>query len=248
MKRLFQTWKDRWSRVSRKKKVLIYSIGIVLSVFLLYIVKDAPTDFENEFRRIEKAHLVGPGNILGSVPIQRNGYNRLLVAEDAEGYILHPYLYGSRGYDFDLHYLEKTGDITFFAEPWERAYDWENVEEYSMTVGIFDTYPEAVRAEIELTLRYQMNTNDPVYEKTYILESKREIPGLFAFQLSERDYNGLGVKGYAIEMLRSLVNPKSYREYYDCCVPATVRLYGEGDTLILEKDMEIISYARRAHE
>lgn len=247
MKKLFQIWKDRWSRVSRKKKVLIYCIGIVLSVFLLYIVKGAPTDFENEFRRIEKAHLVGPGNILGSIPVQRNTYNRLLIAEDTEGYILYPYSYGSGGYDFDLYYLEKTEDITFFAEPRELAYDWENIEEFSMIVGILDTYPEAVRAEIELTLCYQINADDPVDEKTYTLESQREIPGLFTFQLSDRDPNGLGVKGYAIEMLRSLAYPKSYRLYYDCSVPVTVRLYDEEDTLICEKSMELVSYAKQAH-
>lgn len=250
MKKLFQRLKNRWRRVSRKKKVLIYSVGIVISVFLLYVVKDAPTDLENEFRRAEKSHLVGPGNILGSVPIyggSHDAYRQMLVAEDEDGLILYPHHLGSGGYT-RLRYLEKTGDITFFTEPRELAYDWENIKEFSMAVGILDTYPEAVRAEIELTLWDQMNTDDPVYEKTYIMESQREIPGLFVFVLSDRDPNGLGVKGYAMEMLMCLTDPQSYRLYYDCSVPATVRLYGENDALLLEKALEIVSYARRAGE
>lgn len=249
MKKLFKNLKNRWKRVSRKKKVLIYCIGIVVSAFLLYIVKGAPTDLENEFRRAEKANLVGPGNILGSVHVyggSHDAYLQMLVAEDKEGLILYPYHLGSGGYT-KLRYLEKTGDITFFTEPRELAYDWENTEEFSMTVGIFDTYPEAVRAEIALTLSYQINANDPVYEKTYILESQREIPGLFTFQLSEQDATGLWVMGYAMEMLMCLTDPQSYRLYYDCSVPVTVRLYGKDDAPVLEKSMEIVSYARRAH-
>lgn len=247
MKKLFRIWKARWDRVSRKKKVLIYCFGIVASAFLLYIVKDAPTDFENEFRRIEKAHLVGPGNVLGSIPIYGGAYDQMLIAEDAQGIILYPYFNTRGGYDFELRYMEKTGDITFFAEPRELAYDWENIKEFSMTVGILDTYPQAVRAEIELTLRYQINADDPVFEKTYVLKSQREIPGLFAFVLSDSDPNGLGVKGEAMEMLMCLTDPQSSRLYYDCSIPAAVRLYGEGGTLLLAKETEIVSFARRAH-
>jgi len=243
-------WKAWWNKVSRKKKVLIYCIGIVLSVFLLYVVKGAPTDFENEFRRAEKANLVGPGNILGSIPVyggSHDAYNQMLVAEDKEGLILYPYHLGSGGYT-RLRYLEKSGDITFFTEPRELAYDWENTKEFSMTVGILDTYPEAVRAEMELTLRYQVNANDPVYEKTYGLEAQREMPGLFVFTLSDSDPKGLGVKGYAMEMLMCLTDSQSDRLYYDCSVPVTVRLYAQDGKLLLEKDMQIVSYARRAHE
>lgn len=249
MKKLLKNLKNRWNKVSRKKKVLIYCIGILVCAFLLYVFKSAPTDLENEFRRAEKANLVGPGNILGSVPIyggSHDAYLQMLVAEDEEGLILYPYHLGSGGYT-KLRYLKKTGDITFFTEPRELMYDWESIEEFSMTVGILDTYPEAVRAEMELALRYQINADDPVYEKIYTLESQREIPGLFTFQLSDQDATGLWVMGYAMEMLMCLTDPQSYRLYYDCSVPVTVRLYGEGDTLVLEKTMEIVSYARRAH-
>lgn len=250
MKKLLKNLKNGWNRVSRKKKVLIYCVGIVVSAFLLYVVKGAPTDLENEFRRAEKAHLVGPGKILGSVPIyggSHDAYHQMLVAEDEEGLILYPYHLGSGGYT-KLRYLEKTGDVTFFTEPRELMYDWESIEEFSMTVGILDTYPEAVRAEMELTLRYQINVDDPVFEKTYILESRREIPGLFTFQLSDQDATGLWVMGYAMEVLMCLTDPQAYGLYYDCSVPVTVRLYGEKDDLILDKSMDIVSYARRAHE
>ena len=245
MKRLLQLLKKRWSQISRKKKVLLYSIGILISAVLLYSFIGAPADLEQEFRRAEKANLVGPGKILGSIPAY-GAYSQLLIADDGEGIILYPY--GSR-YDqaSDLRYREKTGNITLFTEPQALTYDWERVRDFSMTIGIVDAYPQAVRAELTFTLQYRLNDDDPVYEKTYTLESHREIPGLFAFQLAVLDDNGLGVKGWALEMLMSLTDDHSFRHYYDSVVPVTVRLYDQEDTMLCQESMELVSYARQVH-
>jgi hypothetical protein len=111
-------------------------------------------------------------------------------------------------------------------------------------VFVFDNYPEAVRAELDITL--QATYAGEYFEKAYSLKSTRKNQGYFQFTLSAISPQGLGAEGYALQIF-SLLSGYGGRSLPDAAIPATVRLYDKDDQLICAHTLEIVSVVEQAH-
>lgn len=238
-----------WKRIPRKFRLPILGLGIAALVIALYTFAGSPTlTAEQEYRRAEKAHLVGPAEILGTVELETDlpSYWNMLVADDGDGIIF--FCYGHPDYTkweaTELIYREKTGDITVLGAPFpNEGREKTTIAKYPILV--FDDYPEAVRAELDLTL--QATYGGELFLKTYSMKSQRENAGYFQFTLGSVNPNGLGAEGHALHIL-ALISGYGGRTFPEQTIPATVRLYNEADELICERSLEISSVVKQAHD
>lgn len=242
--------KKLWNRLSRPNRIWILVLGIICLLLMLYTFTGSPSlTIEPQFRRAEKAHLVGPSDILGYTELEtdlRGGHWNMLIADDGEGVIFYCYAYSdpSKIRDTELIYRKKTGDLTVLSAPYPQD-DRTGLTTAALPVFLFDEYPEAVRAELDITL--SITYRGEFFEKTYCLSSVRENPGYFQFTLSTANLQGLGIEGYAIQVL-TLISTYGGRTMPDVSFPAAVRLYNSENELICEESLEITSVVQQAHD
>ena len=231
-----------WGNLSRRVKIAITLLALFLVGFSLYIFIGCPAfTAEQKFRRAEKAHMVGPGRILLTHDFSNNwSYEHMIVADDGDGVIF--YEFSKRfGTLENLYYREKTGNLTVLAAPDMQSSISFDDGSYILPVFLFDNYPKAVKAELEVTL--SETVNNVYFEQTYFLESQREDSGYFKFFLhSESDR---GAEGFA---LRALSGMSGYDDSFNLRPQiVTVRLWNSRDELILEEDILLHCVAGQAH-
>ena len=208
-----------------------------MASFLLYVFSGCPAfTVEEQYRRAEKANLVGPAEILGTVELKDaySVYDRLLLADDGEGVIM--YLY--RADDISNHrlvYREKMGEVTVLAAPSNDVFWWGR-KEIEVPVLVFDSCPAAVRAELELELGCEFNGEE--FQKTY---------SYFLFSIRASASYELGAEGCALSTLAQ-VSGHDFASYVETAIPATVRLYDEAGAKVYEKSLYIRAVAGEAHE
>lgn len=237
-----------WKRIPRKIRLPILILSIAALVLMLYTFAGSPTfSTEQEYRRAEKAHMVGPAVILGETELEMSSnYANMLIADDGDGIIFFCHDYTADLGNFDrseLIYREKTGDITVLSAPFSND-SREKTTLARLPVFVFDDYPDAVRAELDITLSTVYNGE--TFTKDYFLTSKRENPGYFQFHLTSNDPSGLGAEGYAIQVL-TLISGYGGRSLTGTSIPVTVRLYDANDQLICDRSTEITSVVDQAH-
>lgn len=242
--------KTLWNRLKRPYRIWFLILAISLVLLMLYTFSGSPSlTIEPQFRRAEKAHLVGPSEILGYTELEtdlRGGHWNMLIAEDSEGVTFYCYGYSdpSKIRGAELIYRKKTGDLTVLSAPYPQDDRTESTIA-ALPIFLFDEYPEALRAELDITLSTTYKGES--FEKTYQLSSVREQPGYFQFSLSAVNLWGLGIEGYAIQVL-TLISGYGGRTMPEISFPATVRLYNGNDELICETTLEITSPVRQAHD
>ena len=186
--------KQWWNGVSRKKKVLLYFLAVLTMSFLAYWFIGAPAlNWQHRYRRIEKAHFVGPGQILGYEEISGSFYDAAVVARTEEGVIITSMISRVR-YGEMLFYLPMKGKILVTAAPQILTPSEIDLHEETLTVFVVDDYPEAVRAELDLQLfnlqrrylDYQVNLGNRIIE---MLQSGKQDAPLLAQRLSENKNN-----------------------------------------------------------
>lgn len=233
-----------WSRLTHWKKVAVYLPVIALLIYLLYFFAGCPPFSPvHRYYRAARDHLVGPGKVLAHLELEKMDYTDLILAEDEENVIL----YITHEHDFEpaeLACREKTGDLTVLAAPSYRGGSWSVALEQHLPVFLFDEYPEAVRAEMELTLSTHYSGED--FSKTYSLESAREYEGFFQFDIFAHNAEGLKAEGYALYSFSNL-SANALNPHMGTAVPVTVRLYDSNNRLILERQLEVRSTAGQAH-
>lgn len=251
MRKLKQFWKS----IPRKGKIAINLLLMALVSFGIYLFLGCPAfTAEQRYRRAERAHMVGPAKILEIYAPEGSNYQYVLVAEEPGAVIFYLYsdIPGSTG---DLYYREKTGDLTVLAAP-NILPGSSSMQVVDLPVFLFDEYPEALRAELEITL--SETVNDEYFEKTYHLESSREAEGYFHFNIhaeAEGTYtdlygftlpNELGAEGI---VLRQFSQMCGYADSFNLRPqPVTVRLYDESGALILEETLQIRCVSDMAHQ
>lgn len=251
-----------WLNIPRKFRVVINLLATICLIFSLYVLLECPAfTHEQKFRRMEKAELVGPSNILTGIDLQTSGYNHLILAETADAVIL----FQSSDNPWDrgnLIYREKTGPVTVMTVPGLR-YWYHDEAPIDLPVFVFHNEPRAVRAELDLEFgdgmkRYtEVNwtrddeTITTTYEKTWHLESDREMGGVFRFDIHAEpevekvyEYPSYSVtpltsEGYALQVFSSMMEDGD--SYIYGAIPAAVRLYDREDNLILEETLTIRS-------
>lgn len=218
--------------ISRRKRVILNICAIVITAFLYYVFSGCPAlNVTMQYRREEKANLVGPAQILDDIPLTDSSYDRLLLADDGDGVIL--YLYHASGIDNGFFiYREKQGELTLLAAPTIDLYG-PLYKKISLPVMLFDTHPEAVYAELDLEL--SSDYNDKTFQKSYHLTSDRKTEGYFLFHIEAASSYQLGAEGEALGILSQLTHPFYSSSRVKVAFPATVRLFNDKGELIVEQ-------------
>lgn len=236
-----------WHNLSRKVKSIILLTALIPVIFLLYIFIGSPTfTIEQHYRRIEKANLVGPAEILDILELENYSYDRLLLADDEEGIIMYVWNEDDDYLSSQLIYREKQGDVSVYAAPCSRFETWEREQEINLPVFIFDNFPKAVRAELDLEINYTYGNDD--LTRTYSLETTREKSGYFQFTIHAGNSYALRAERHALQILSLLTGHESeVLSATTVSIPATVRLYDESDNLLHESTVLIRSIEGDAH-
>ena len=260
-----KTIKRLWLNIPRKIRIGINILMILLLVFAAYILLDCPAFTPvQQFRRLEKANLVGPAEIIETIDPLNGEYDHVIVADDGDAVILYSYRDFEYRWAWDgFFYREKSDGITVFPAP-THMYFASGKYAVDVPVLLFHDYPDACRAELELTFDERLGIIETeeerdgerirtYFEKSYLLEAHRDIEGYFRFNLHTQsedwyvDEYGLDRgtplenEGFALEIFcRMMDMNRSYLQEY---VPATVRLYDAADNLIVEEDLTIRSVA-----
>ena len=246
--------KHFWSNLPRRVKIAINLLTLFLVGFVLYIFIGCPAFTpEQRFRRLEKAHMVGPARIIDNIELVPYNYLNLILADDGEGVIM--YLYADIHHGTEaFYYREKTGDLTVLAAP-NLEYFTSQDFEVELPIFLFDNYPKAQRAQLQFTLSETLN--DVYFEKEYILDSRREEAGLFRFNLHAESENWyiddygyahgtrLEAEGAALEQFSRMCG---YDDSFNLRPQrVTVRLWDAKDELILEEEILVHCVAGYAH-
>lgn len=246
-------WLQRsWLRIPRPQRAMFNILVILVLYFLIYYFLGCPPlTEEQEFRRMEKANLVGPGVILDTLDQEEYSNCTFLTVAETENGIIFYAKFALR--PPTLSYREKTGDITVLSAPYAPGTAITDACPH-LPVYVFDDYLKAVRAELELRVSnpaYPTNNlygeypNPVAFDNTYRLEARREADGFFRFDIAVPEVSeDAQYHRYALFYLASICHSTVET---DASVPATVRLYDENGELVAERSLIIRSTAFETH-
>lgn len=241
--------KNILNRVPRPVKACVCAALVIMLAVVYYIALGCPTlTIKQEFRRAEKAHLIGPSTIVDTLSIEEyEEFDRLLVGESAQGITFfgryrdqHPYENPLEEKQHYLHYVEKTGDMTLCAAPNVWGVFWENHGfRRTLPVYLFVEDPRAVRAEVSITVIGYRNPNqtDP-FEVNFRGDASRSKDRFFRFTIHADQGDSL----QALFYLSSLTggNTSSVDAAWNADnITAVVRLYDNRDQLITERTLTL---------
>lgn len=244
------TWRDPRLRPLRAG---IDIVLILICLAVLYITIGCPTlSMHQEFRRAEKANLVGPSKIVDTLTTDCCGYDKMIVGETEEGICFFGkfiVLTGNTIFDKDVcynfMYLKKSGEMTVAATPnlWSEYFPDSS---RSLPVYLFTDYRNAERAEIEIRIDGICEPNyayedwpgytpfDGVMQETFLGSATRDENGFFRFLFTTQDQAQI----YALKVL-SDTSHQVFSFHYQATVYATVQLYDSQGILIAEQTMEL---------
>ena len=239
-------------RIPRPLKACLCAILVMMLTAIYYIALGCPTTFRQEFRRAEKAHMVGPSTIVDTFRGEYTEFEKMIVGETEYGICFFGrYGSGRQGTThsgqqrYSFFYHEKTGDITILPAPNSSAFEWTWYgSARSLPVYVFTEDAEAVRAELKLTVTGEYTYYyhgkpeiDPVQRslnRTLQAEAHRTDSSLFRFWLEADDQPGLA----ALQYLSSTIGGNAHGVetlFTPAAIQATVRLYDTQNTLIREE-------------
>ncbi len=242
MKRLMEKFRHTWEaildRIPRKTQVALNLLLILIFGLLLYVFLGAPAfNLEHAFRRMEKRHMVGPSQILGVEQLETTYADQLVIARTENGVILYAdeHVMGYHGFS----YREKEQNVMVCVTP---VFLSSIRPPYGddLTVIIFDDYPEAVRAELELETFWEDSLTGKQYHYQYALSGTRKNPGYIRldYDIQWRDYENVfdHPENEAMgELVSYAVNGHVWAPAGE--FPATVRLYDANDQLICTREL-----------
>ena len=220
---------------SKKTRVLRNILLLILLILAVDYFSGLPAPIpEIQFRREERAHLVGPGQILGIEEIDFSWYDTMIVARTEQGVIL-----WTSGQDLDrsaLVYREQKKENLLLAAPGSMSY-LTIADTVELPLVLFDRCPRAARAEILFTLKDTVN-GEP-FEKTYHLSSERTASGYFLFTLNAGKGQPYSLEEEAL-ILRAFAEIASGQNTrHDYSVPVQIRFYDLNNTSIGEETILI---------
>lgn len=229
-----------WHRIPAKIRAFVNIVSIGLCLVAIYIALDTPPfSVEMAFRRAEKANLAGPSEILAQMETAGTPYRHLVAARGADSVTIFTFSWWNDAVT-DLLYIETEGDLTIAAAP-DATY-YPNSQRAVVPVVLFDKVPEAVRAEVDLTLSAEYR--GAPRSKTYQLAADRTHNGCFLFTIAVNGTNSLNAEGQLLLTLQQ-VTGNSLSDTIDTVIPAQVRLYDASGACIREETVLIRSAAAR---
>ncbi len=241
-------WKNPLRHLSRSLRVILNVLGTALLLFLFYLSIGSPAFTpEQQFRRGEKSNLVGPAKILNTVSLEDYSYypyDKLLLATSAEGVTL--FCYDEEKLERnEFVYRKKMGDVTVLSFPGIR-YSVDTATYVRIPIILFDSFPEAVRAEMEIEL-IEKYSDETEFQKVYTLESERDVSGYFLFTLSASNSEQLGREGRAIWQLTNISDDNPLDTSVEVAFPITIRFYDQENKVICERSLVLRSPAGEAY-
>ena len=253
-----KTIKRFWTNIPRQVRTGINILIILYLLLTLYVSIGSPVfTLEQRFRRAEKAHLVGPSEIVDQT--QWGLYSQftdMLVAETEHGVMF--YGYWDQDYPLDdyevFSYREKTGKLTFLAPP-SLGFSWA-FDGFGRTVPLylFADYPEAVRAEASVHVKGTCQVDNDTYDQfdmRFEVSADRFADGVFRFLLELE--SGQPLKLAAAQMLTEISTTMESWPYANTIAfqrepraDVTIRLYDEHDDLILEEEIVLRTVSGQA--
>lgn len=245
MKKLKQ-WIER---IPRPVRAIFYTVLALVLAISYYIALGCPTlGMRHEFRRAERAHMVGPSKIVDTLSDNDYyEYDKLLVGETDHGICFFGRHYSSHPYDdplaeklYDFSYVRKTGDITLCAPPNVWGTMWGAFEfKRSLPIYVFTDHSQAVRAEVEVTVAGFTDTNGVgKFTESFQAEAEQAEKGFFRFTFEADRKNSLCAL-YYLSIVgsgdRSDMETNGRLEK----ITAVVRLYDASGQLIAEETLNI---------
>lgn len=229
-------------RILRSLRAVINLIFTALVLLAFYISVGSPAFTpKQQFRREEKANLVGPATILNTISLESyTGYDfeKLIIGTSEAGVTLFCYNYyswrdGHSLKENDFIYRKKMEDVTVLSVPNSMASKYLFYYDIiKIPVVVFDDFPDAVRAELQIEL-YSVDATEPFREE-YTLSANRTKKGYFLFTLAisnqEKSYGPID----AVSRLINLCDDKLSGSNTGVEIPATVRFFDKANTLIRE--------------
>ena len=232
-------------RIPRPVKGCICAILAVVLALSYYIMIGCPTlTLKQEFRRAEKAHMVGPSEIVDILDeSEYDEFSKLFVGETNEGITFFGKYFttsSQRGplddYAYRFLYLPKTGSITVAPAPNVVSIAW-HFGGVSLPVYVFTDHTNAARAEILFSVsgEYTDFEKGPVsYNRTFSAETVRmSAGGPFRFVFHSIDGKQSQALGQFSTVLTDQTN--SVRSDVELPIYVTIRLFDANDQLIAEE-------------
>ena len=206
-----------WRNIPRKVKILLNFLLVLVLGFWVWLLLGAPAGIEQIYRRIEKANLVGPGEILSVQENPGYDYEYLLLADAGE--LVTAYFHDEED-PRRTHFVSRERSqgmalLTFPADnvPWPA--------QTALPVFLFDGYDGARRAELVLSL-------PDGSARTEALSAPREENGYFRFLLPEA-----ACDTEIVDRLR-LLSGNTMADRRQFSLRAEIRLWDEEDVLLKE--------------
>lgn len=242
----------------RPLRACLWALLAILLAITYYIALDCPTlTIRQEFRRAEKAHLVGPSKIVDRVSMQEySEFETMLVGETDHGIIFFGKYGTSRsGGEFSgkrlyrFSYQEKTGDVSFAAPP--NIFGQSGI--YDLPVYVFTEHEDSVRATISITVSgsrsYTLDdkkVEDP-FNEVFLAEAERDKNGFFRFYLTAQynyspsdPFDHDNDAAYALFCLSNLCSDNAfYENQRTMVIPITVTLYDADDNVIVTRELTL---------
>ena len=236
--------KQLFRRIPRKLRFFLdISLTLLLLLAIAAVVGIPTVGDEARFRRIEKAGLAGPSEILDLISVSGEwscgGYDRLLLADAGEEILFYPYF--EHGYG-TLYRREKTDGILMTPAPNLGILQRGGV----LPLFLFVDNPAAVKAEVtlhlsntrEIELQQARGPDTPPEERN---KDTRAAHFQFILPVPENPRSAIG---HRLQML-SETNHSGVSSRH--VFPAVIRLHDASGTLLETREYVIRSRAMDAH-
>lgn len=235
--------KQQYPKLPRPIRTVIHLSLLPLLTLILYIAVQTPT-FSGiiALRMAEKANLVGPGKILGTVTHYAHTNTEIIVAEDDQGYIFCRY-YTDSPYNYpNLTYREKQGELTLLACPFYLL----GQQDDRLPVLLMCDDSKAEYAEVDISITVPWGNEDVTY--TYSLSTARMTDGYFQFHIDVTPYPGSDAEYRALDTFARVSMTNYGTPYSGYAIQASVNLYTNTGDLYKTEALTVDSIADDAVE
>lgn len=235
LKKMVDKWRTWTGRIPRKSKVALYLLTCLVMGLLIYIFVGAPTyHWKHSYRRVEKAHFVGPAEILGYEEVSGLLYDEVVLAQTQDAVIVATISMYESENDI-LLYLPKNGKTVVTAAPQDPKRTLKT--ERTLTVFVVDDHPDAVYAELDLRIGNAKEDSLEGNRPQFHLSAQRQADGYFRMDLPLDQWEETSREYLSLMLLSEYSkNRERYNiawELYD----ADVRFYDAAGNVIGEESL-----------